>query len=642
MVSEIKRLYKNRRGLFVWTIFVLLICFGFKLFNFSATLDNDWALVLASQKEGGSLEFFFYSNGRYMAGLIEKLFGINGVFVPYFSTFLGVTFLGINLLIMCALIDKILNGNVSTVALAAFCAAYISYPFAAQGIAFDSTFCSSSAIRLLGTCAVYILSDCTKVKSRKFVLGAFLLSMTFVGFQSRVSLYLSMFFFVCLLYLLGNEETTFSKLVRFATPFVIAGIVGLITYFLVTKIGASVSGYTYGYTNSMIGWGNQSVEECLNDILKFIKEGFYWNAPYGAVYNFIGLVVFSISVLYVAFAHKKKYITRILLILVFVLFFFIGCFSMSIALGTDMPYRSYYGLPVFVGAAWFMAIYCFGKIKYVRVIAIALFAFVFVKQAAMMNQYAYSIYKSGVDTERITHQLAHDIEYANDGVFPSQPVIFIGRHESSSILMPTFDAVGAQDFSWHEDERLYVPFQLYGYPINDSLIYDKAAKEEAQAISETMHCWPAEDSIYISDEFVIVKLSGMVVEKENQSMDEFLACYNSNPASSNMWIDLFDQTETNLHVYGWSYFTELDSASSSMQLAIVRDGLQYIYDVEIAKRTDIDKTFNPRNDGRYNNAGINIKVSLKNLDEGEYDVMLIMKNGKYSKCIEIGTVSLSK
>src|SRR5262245_21884846 len=80
-------------------IFIALLCYGFKLANYSLSIDEEYLL------KDGSLPGAWISQGRFGTGLIKWLLHTAHV-VPFWSTFLSVALLTLSALVWCFILDQ--------------------------------------------------------------------------------------------------------------------------------------------------------------------------------------------------------------------------------------------------------------------------------------------------------------------------------------------------------------------------------------------------------------------------------------------------------------------------------------------------------------------------------------------------------
>lgn len=635
--TDILDFINRRKQVIYYSLFFLVAGFGFKVFNFSLTLDNDWNINMASEKPFSNIDFFFYGNGRYISGFIRKLFSINGAFVPYISAFMAAVLLGISSIIICVIIDKLLENKASNIAFIGFSAIYLSVPFLySQNFAFDLSVDIECFVAVLITIVAYYLTFSTNVNSFVFILCSLMTALVFNASQGKVVQYLCLFFCILLIKLISSNDVSFGKIISFSHPFILCGVLGLIGYVLIVKIGAVFMNVQYGYIESMIGWTKeQGANTGLLNIARSIKKIFWISAPYGAAYNFISLSIFTLTIISIITKPTKTKMHKIYIICVFLLFF-IANFSLCIALGTNMPYRTFLGTPIFLGIGWFLAIHLFHKNYYIEIIVVIACAFVFSKQVLLINTFFYSTYQTAELEKIYAIEIAHDIIRANEGEIPIQPVMFVGDYEVSTPQTVRFEGVGSTMLKWYEPIRKYNIMKAYGYSFNDSLMDSIDAQKKAAQIAANMPNWPANESINISDTMIVVKLSGSCLKEITGDREVFLQAYNSNTdQSANMWIDNISYNDNIFNIYGWSYLNDLDSAYTSIKIAFVSDTKQYVMNIKKNEREDVDAAFNSRLDGKYAFSGINEQVSLKTLDHGKYDILLILQNSEKKLCLSL-------
>jgi hypothetical protein len=155
------------------------------------------------------------------------------------------------------------------------------------------------------------------------------------------------------------------------------------------------------------------------------------------------------------------------------------------------------------------------------------------------------------------------------------------------------------------------------------------ANEKAEIIALDMPNWPAEDSIFIDDEMIVVKLSGSRIVELSYRQDFDMIVHDiNNGQDMNIYINELSFKDNMLTIYGWCYLYGLNSEYTSMKITFISDTNYYIMTIPKQKRTDIENKFNPLLNGYYNYSGINEQVLLNTMKSGEYDVHLILENGE--------------
>ena len=630
-ISDVNSFIKERKTVIFFIIFFLFAGYGFKVFNFTITLDNDWNIIMASEKPFSNVDFFFYGNGRYISGFLRSIFSINGAFVPFISAFMAVVFLGLSAIVICVIIDKLLETKVYNVSYICFTAIYLTVPLLySQNFAFDLSVDIDYSMTLIITIIAYFLTFKCKIKSITFIFCSIITGFAFNVSQSRVVLYLSLYFGILLLYLIDREEVSFKKIFSLSHPFIICGVNGLIGYLLITKIGSLIMNVQYEYIEGMIGWTNgQGIHTGLINIAYSIKKIFWCKDPYGATYNFITLIIFIILIFQIILKrHKKTRIHCIYILCTFILFI-ISNFSLCIVLGNNMPYRTFVGLPIFLGFAWFLAIQEYRNIRIINIMVMLFFIIIFSKQVLLLNTYFYSSYQAAELEKIYAIEIANDIIKKNDGELPIKPVIFIGDYEVSTPQSVRLEGVGSTMLNWYEPIRKYNIMKVYGYRFNESLMDSAEANEKAEIIALDMPNWPAEDSIFIDDEMIVVKLSGSRIVELSYRQDFDMIVHDiNNGQDMNIYINELSFKDNMLTIYGWCYLYGLNSEYTSMKITFISDTNYYIMTIPKQKRTDIENKFNPLLNGYYNYSGINEQVLLNTMKSGEYDVHLILENGE--------------
>lgn len=629
--------YYQKRKKVIWvSLLVLVFCYGYRLFNFNITLDNDLDLILAQQNPGENLNVFFFRNGRYLMGILRYLLSINGAFIPYASVFIGLAAMWLSTIVLCVIIDKITAYSERDLTLIAFISLFLSSPIPfTQTFAFDSTIDVGYIFVLIMNIGIYFMSNPSSTRKNIYLSGLILLIVSFLSNQYAVMLYISSFSMLLFIKIVTTGDITFKTIWKFSKPFIIDGMLGILGYVLVTVLIRKFTHIDSTYINSLVGWTNDSFLNCLRAIKSSIYDVFNLDKTTGSLYYSLMLIAMLIMMFKFALMKDrplkaKVYIWGAALLLV------ASIFSLPMALGSKVSLRHYVGIPYFMGIIAFALLHALKNSKYWRSLFCMFIVFVFICQALSMNLSFYSSYQTAELEKIYIHQIAHDIIKKNDGQMPTKPVLFVGDYSVDPPSMVHKEAVGSRMLAWYEPERKHNAFSVYGYRFNNSLIYDQSANDQAKIISYSMNCWPAEDSIYIGERFIVVKLSGQSYSlsraNKNISLEEMPDSIHENV---NISITTVEQRDMECIVYGWANILGKDSSYTKMSMAFVGDSEQYNVPLVIIPRYDVDIELNSNRDGIYNYSGIDAKIPLYDLPSGKYELVLFISNGDDSYAIDI-------
>lgn len=94
----------------------------------------------------------------------------------------------------------------------------------------------------------------------------------------------------------------------------------------------------------------------------------------------------------------------------------------------------------------------------------------------------------------------------------------------------------------------------------------------------------------------------------------------------NYWIDACDVYENTLRIWGWIYINGLNSKNSKLKIMLKNEKREYVFGLNFRKREDIQNSFGDE-DHNYLLSGIDFSFSISEIERGEYEVYILVKNG---------------
>ena len=277
---------------------------------------------------------------------------------------------------------------------------------------------------------------------------------------------------------------------------------------------------TEGYMQNQKGWGRMSVADCIHSVLLTGKNVLLGYGPRNFSFYTAGVLLMLIVVIYQWKKRRfpsKGWFFFYLLALAGLLF---SPFMMTLYMGEMLVTRSQFALPV---TAAFLGMFGLKNLprkngKGWRIgyaIAVACVAVTVVIQAGYDLRLAHTDDVRQEQDEALTQEVLKAIKETNNGEMPEVPVVFVGY------VVPEYDdwCVRTEMYGWSFYEWDYsvtnptgathrIDGFLQAYT-GERLKEDVSEKmqREAVALAEDMPDFPAEGSVRMTENFMVVRLS---------------------------------------------------------------------------------------------------------------------------------------
>ncbi|MBE5252433.1 glucosyltransferase domain-containing protein [Mixta sp. Marseille-Q2057] len=489
MTSISTYMQKNNLIVLLWSVIAGLIVYGYSIFNFTLSIDNEY-LDLFEQK---------ISIGRWGGAFLKETI-LPSPYAPYFTTMIFVLFLALSYYSFCQILSlSRFNSSI-------FCILAMSFPSLFYQADFHMQSDAVSIGIFLGVLAAGLhLKSIHSLCSKKIKILLFFLSI--VAYACSISVYQSIFVtapgVVILFYLYntlnGNNLLNLSKFVNF----IIWCVLSVVFYFLLTKLWQYVFNIAgSSYLTDQVGWGKNSLLQNINIIYFKIKALLLGRDYYGS-----GIFIFStISfLLTLMFNLKENTLLKILLL-------FAGLFvpfSLIIILAVDLPARTF-TFQSFVYA--FFIVYFLKKFettkKYqsisILVCVVTLWHGSYIYSRLMFSD--YMSWKADMQTANdILLTIRNIDDNYQDGI---TPVYFHGALQRVNPWKPPLsDVYGYSFFSWDNGNNDRI---RHFYSTNMLATIKTATFNQAESAFNELSkrpSWPIKGSVFIYHGTVIVKLS---------------------------------------------------------------------------------------------------------------------------------------
>lgn len=329
---------------------------------------------------------------------------------------------------------------------------------------------------------------------------------------------------------------------------IICGIVGLLVTFGVAYVIYSMIAKTWfmataDYMGDQMGWGKYSALDCIKNVLRTVKNLVLGIGPRNFSFYTAGLLL--VGILLIAEWRRcrrggRKPDLQLGLKVLAIIGLAASPFLMTIYMGEMLVTRSQFALPV---AAAFLGMYGIAGLhrqaecemnaaeakvdRGQQIMRFLAKTGMVCAVLAIVWQCAYNLRLTYTDNQRFasdaakTEQLAESLREANGGELPTQPVIFVGYQEPELPGMcRRTEMYGWSFYGWDYSEenptgpthRIIGFVQAYtGIQLNEEA--DEVQKQRALKLAEQLSDFPSDGSIAVTDELVVVRLSG-VCERE--------------------------------------------------------------------------------------------------------------------------------
>ena len=537
-MRDVRDFVRRQGRLFALIVMAALLTFGYLVFCGNIRVDTEELI----NQPGTTLGWL--TIGRYGLALLKRLLGLSTHHVIWSGVLFFLFFcLGTMLLVF---------------AFSRYAGEAAKYPYWVFGLLYvtSNIWCFqlyfsvqqaeiALAMLLVALAAILAMAACLKYRGGKrwgsLFLALVLLVIGFGSYQALVAYYVSICAALFLLYTehgweengeTDGQQREMRGRMQAVSPGKVLGRLGLLLVHFLLAYGI----YSYianrwfmstgVYMTSQRGWGRLSAAACIKNILHTVKNVLLMRGPENFSYYTIGILLLVVLLILLHLQRKERQkkaygpMRRILWFLSLALLA-VSPFLMIIYSGELLVARTQFALP-FVAA--FFGMYAAGRLRDFsgwgsRAATAAMVAAVLV--TAVQVSYVYRLaYTDSVRYEQDvarTEELVAELEDACGGELPTVPVVFVGRQmpELRTGCIRT-EMYGWSFYEWDYSEgnptgathRICGFVQAYtGEALNENATDEM--KQAAIALADEMSDFPETGSVYVSDDMVVVRLSGV-------------------------------------------------------------------------------------------------------------------------------------
>lgn len=488
----------TKKYLLLSTIIILLMGYGFEIFNFTLSIDEEISILPKEHYNN----YIWITQGRFGITLLKSIF-YKWAFTPFLSTLLCILILGLSGLIWCYIFNS-LNKNIGKLSLFSFLVMYLTYPIQAHFISFSTYNLEVSVGYLFLSIAIYLLNRYYIYNDKKLylALGVVITTLSIAIYQSLVSVYLVGAFATCLLYIIDKNKrkikltnrNVFEMLIKYLVT-LLGAIIAFFTILKLLQIRNPSSGYVEGFLK--VESLNAYVKNIINNLANLILE----NRIYGGSVLAFSIIILAITTILLVLKNKENNNTALILISAGMLG---SAFVMNI-LGGELPLRTYQGIPLLLGIIWLL-LFANININTGKLVGGFIIILILMLHAQSLNELFYGDYIRYQADIAYGRKLADHIIELNKGKIPQKPIVVLGIHYQESPLIIKSDVIGASFFEWDGGNplRIHAFLNIIGCnfisPTREQIL-------DSRQYLKSMENWPKDNSILELDDRIIIKLS---------------------------------------------------------------------------------------------------------------------------------------
>ena len=500
---------ENKLLLFLAGIY-LLFAYGFKVFNYTFTIDTEIPMFV-SQMDG------WIRDGRFGIPLLKWTMGSLPL-VPYIANFMAVLALGfLGLLWNYVLAAANPKGRGEKNAALLFTVLFISYPSTAQYMNFATYNLEVTLGQIFAAIGVYLISQWIFHKVPRIYAAYGILFM--VGALSVYQAMFTLYIVGCCVYALVHLSAAEAAKGDAAKRSLVAGkyvgtfLCGVLLYYLLHKL-SNIHIQQFNYLDGFVGWGKLSFPVIADRLVLYAYDLLSGNSVYRGEFYGVSVVLGLLTACLLWRREPDKKRALFLLLIIGLLFF--SPFLLPVAIGGGVPIRSQLALPLIVGVSVYLLYFLWGTSATIKRGLLLICLCVSFYQASGIATLFYGEYmKSQLDVA-IAHQIAHEIEVVKKDPAQAKTVFFMGKYK------PVFhqnairqqEMIGRSFFGHGDSNRIVLFMQSLGYgkivpvlTLEEAMNFPQKRYEQVKRDARQMPAWPQQGSILEQEDLIIVKFS---------------------------------------------------------------------------------------------------------------------------------------
>ena len=504
---------KKNKNLWLWTVIFTFICHGSMMLSNSVGIDTE---EIITAREG--LYNAWLGIGRQ--GLVVlKWLSDSLVFSPLFAGVGTLAFTVAACILWCFLFHYV-SGKDNLGGTITFIGILVSHTILTEQYYFKlQSMEVAFSFALMAVCLLLSHEFALKVKKRMLFVVFPMMLILFSVYQVFNALYIMgavicfMLHYFFVVTKAGAEENKavvkdlWMYILRFAGIF--------LTGFLVNQLITKMFFTTTGYLSNQIYWGKDTFLECVKNIFEnVLRVALGSNIFYTKTFSLYVILICVGVICVLKYTRTKGKVLGILSVLLL----FTAPFYMTLLCGGPTVPRAELVMPYTIAFMGYV-VFLFGEEsskgkKLVKVLAVCLGILTVYTQTRYTLALNYTDQVRYDSDARVAVSLIDDI-MAVQNADCSYPVVFIGAHEEELNASCVYgDCIGRSLFAWDTNVEPYGYHnskRIIGFMGTMGVDFVRATIEETavayQYSSGMEACWPAEGSIQLTDDIIVVKLS---------------------------------------------------------------------------------------------------------------------------------------
>lgn len=492
----------RNKGLFLFSLCIAVLCYGYEIFNFSLSIDEE----IASFSDASGRKTYLLI-GRWGTYLLNHLLFSQSI-IPYAPFLFGVLCLALSGVLLAS------NLPGSTASKILFLTIFITAPFHSYYLAFN-TADPFFGIGMIFTVISYheAVNGLTSGKKISFLVSSLLLAFALSIYQALFSFFVTLVVFHLLLMLRDNENCPLRSLFKNAGLFTLLAVFALGIY----KAGDLLARWIFidysnisgaAYLEAYKGWGKAPVGEILNNLNHSTLNFFTGKMiPAGSYITFLSVIFLVPLLLWQLSKGKTKLLNKVIRMGLMVLLLF-APFTLMYLNGAPFQVRSMLAFPLMLAMLWWLPFDHLGN--YWKKMMLGLGLVVFINNMTTTTRLFYSSTMTWQADRELANRLLeriHALELPQTD--EKIPVVFFGAysHPANRLFIHS-DIFGASFFGWDDCNPSRVTGFLRTLGIEEiQVIPETKVNKRVHDSVQHLPVWPRKGSVCLIDSIVVVKLS---------------------------------------------------------------------------------------------------------------------------------------
>ena len=506
MLKGFIKFCNERRNLVIFSIVMTALVYGCRIFSQSVTVDTDYMINMPGYM------YNWLDIGRYGLIVTEKIFGVRW-YNPYVNSAFAYVTINLFLLVFCYVFEDISewkNSNNYYI----FCVIVITHPiWGSQWIFKLQNFQIAFSILLIAV-ALGMLFQWIKGGSIFWMLFSVILMVwSFGSYQTNIELFIAVGAAALFLYKERDFKRLFLVCLKVVLPFLGA--------FIINQIIVKLFFSSATYLTDQIMWGKAPVQTCLDNIITNFRQvfGFEKINFFDITYSILCLVI-AVFVLF----NLKKVLKVCIWKWLAAFFVLLAPFMMTIATGAIPVFRSQYVVPFCCGCILMyltsreIQMGIFEQLVHVKkgihVLVVLLALWIGLNQTGTTLRLWYT---DDVRYEQDVTML-NEIMYRIDNLgysLEDYHIAVIGRKSAplNNSCFPAVEFIGTSYFDMFVDtepQYFFSTAKVRDFAATRGITMTISTEAEIAVAKEhaaSMPSWPAQGSIDVIDNILVIKLS---------------------------------------------------------------------------------------------------------------------------------------